>query len=129
MNLIEEISLPNSLTLQVWDRSRRIAVDTTKVELRVSVTVPVRPEYFSDPAQYDKVRRVFGQEITYEYGKERTFVDRDEKDAVLMQLLADFKRDSLPYIAKPSFPSRFVLSRLRDIEQHSYKYRHILSRR
>jgi len=50
MNLVEKTDLPNGLVLQVWDKSRVIAPDTTKVELGIVLDVTVREEYFSDPA-------------------------------------------------------------------------------
>ncbi len=125
MKLVEAIALPNNLTLKVWDNSYGIAQDTTKVELVITIVVEVQKEYFGDPAQFDMVVKAFGASITYEYRKERTFVDNRNRETVFRELLENFKRDSLPYLARPHFPSRFALSKLRDILQNPYKYRHI----
>jgi len=125
MKLVETIALPNNLALKVWDKSRRIAQDTTKVELVITIDVVVQKEYFSDPEQYDMVVKTFGSSITYEYRKERTFVDNRNRETVFRELLEDFKRDSLPYLARPHFPSRFARSKFRDILQHPYTYDHI----
>jgi len=65
MELMEEIPLANGLTLRVWDGSRAIASDTTKVALRITVPVTVMKEYFSDPAHFEHVVAVFGPEILY----------------------------------------------------------------
>lgn len=126
MNLVEKTDLPNGLVLQVWDKSRVIAPDTTKVELGIVLDVTVREEYFSDPADFRQVVKVFGQVISYEYTKERTFVNTKDRERVFNELLADFSRDSLPYISRAHFPARFAMSKLQDIRQHPYRYRDIL---
>ncbi|MEA1970444.1 MAG: hypothetical protein U9N37_02330, partial [Thermodesulfobacteriota bacterium] len=100
MNLVKKIDLPNNLVLQVWNKSRAIASDTTKVELRIVIDVAVKEEYFSDPAHFQQVVAVFGQEISYEYTKERTFVSTPDSKRVFDELLEDFRKDSLPYISR-----------------------------
>ncbi|MEA1970240.1 MAG: hypothetical protein U9N37_01300, partial [Thermodesulfobacteriota bacterium] len=122
MNLVKKIDLPNNLVLQVWDKSRAIASDTTKVELRIVIDVAVKEEYFSDPAHFQQVVAVFGQEISYEYTKERTFVSTPDSKRVFDELLEDFRKDSLPYISRTDFPACFAMSKLRDIRQHPYRY-------
>ena len=125
MKLVEEIPLSNGLTMQVWDGSRAIASDTTKVALRITVPVTVMKEYFSDPGQFEQVVAVFGPEIAYEYTKERTFVSTHHSGEVFTRLLKEFKRDSLPYLCRAEFPARFALSKLREILQHPHRYRHV----
>jgi len=124
MNLVEKIDLPNNLVLQVWDKSRAIASDITKVELFIVINVAVKEEYFNDPEHFHQVVAVFGTEISYEYTKERTFVSTPDSKRVFDELLEDFRRDSIPYISRTDFPSRFAMSKLRDIRQHPYRYRH-----
>jgi len=125
MNLLEEKTLPNGLVMQVWDKSRTIASDTTKVELRITIPVTVTEEQFGDPEQFQRVVEVFGPEIVYEYSKERTFVRTPDSTAVFGKLLEDFRKDSLPYLSRDDFPARFALSKLREILQHPYKYRNV----
>jgi len=129
MNLVEETPLSNGLVMQVWDGSRTIASDTTKVELRITIPVTVAKEFFSDLGQFQRVVEVFGPEIVYEYTKERTFVKTPASSKVFDGLLEDFRRDSLPYLSRPNFPERFALSKLRDILQNPYKYRDIPQKR
>jgi len=125
MKLVEEIPLPNRLTMRVWDGSQTIASDTTKVALRITVPVTVMKEYFRDPGQFERVVAVFGPEIPYEYTKERTFVSTPHSGEIFTGLLEDFKRGSLPYLCRAEFPARFVLSKLREILQHPHRYRHV----
>jgi len=128
MNLVEEITLPNNLVIQVRNKSRVIASDTTKVELSIVIDVAVKKEYYSDPAHFQQVVAVFGPEISYEYTKERTFVNTPDSKRIFDELLGDFRRDSLPYISRTDFPARFAMSKLRDIRQHPYRYRDILGK-
>jgi len=126
MNLVEEIQLANNLTVEIWDKSRDIAEDTTLVKLIIKAKIEIKPEYFSDPIHFEQVTKVFGPEIYFQYEKERTFVDSQDKETVFADLLDDFKRDSLPYIARGNFPARFALSKYDEIQRRYYKYRHIL---
>jgi len=78
MKLVEEISLPNGLVAEIWDQSREIAADTTKVTLLVRIKLTLKKEYFSNPGQLRITQRIFGPDIYYELKKERTFVSNTE---------------------------------------------------
>lgn len=127
MHLVEEITLPNSLVVEVWDNSRPISDDTIQVRLIIKTKIDMKEEYFSEPEHCEQVKKVFGPEIFYEYQKERTFVNKNEKDRVFTEFLNDFKKDSLPYMAKPQFPARFAVSKYQEIQKRFYKYRHLLN--
>lgn len=122
MKLVEEIPLPNDLMVEVWDKSRPIAADTTKVELFIRIKVALKPSYFMKHEHFELVKRIFGHEILFEHSKERTFVNNKEKEAVFQELLSTFKRDLLPYLSKTVFPGNFALSKYWDIEKNRYKY-------
>ncbi|HYA12925.1 MAG TPA: hypothetical protein VEF33_01165 [Syntrophales bacterium] len=123
MKLVEEIPLANGLKVEVWDESRPIAADTTKVELLIRSKIELKSSYFTKPEQFELVSKVLGPEIFYEYKKERPFVSNNKKDLVFQELLDNFKKDSLPYLSKPIFPRNFALSKYWDIERNRYKYR------
>ncbi|MGA3206748.1 MAG: hypothetical protein ABSE05_02865 [Syntrophales bacterium] len=122
MALVEKIPMPNGLTVEVWDKSVSIAADITKVALLIRIRVELQPSYFTKPDHYGMVRRIMGPEILLEYKKERTFVRDREKDVVFQELLDNFKKTSLPYLSRPSFPASFALSKYWYIEKNSYKY-------
>lgn len=126
MELIEEITLPNNLVVEVWDQSRPIASDTVKVDLFIRMKVDLKPSYFNRPEHFEKVKKVFGPQIIFEYRMERTFIDNREKDAVIQEFLKSFKKDILPYLSRPAFPRNFSLFKYRDIENNPYKYRLLL---
>lgn len=122
MVLVEEIPLANGLTVEVWDKSRSIAPDTTKVELLIRVKVELKPSYFIKPDHCGLVRKIMGPETFFEYTKERTFVNNKEKEAVFQQLMDTFNKDALPYLSKPTFPQSFALSKYWDVEKNRYKF-------
>ncbi|MDD5168946.1 MAG: hypothetical protein PHN75_09020 [Syntrophales bacterium] len=122
MMLYEKILLPNGLTLEVWDYSRTIAADTTKVELVAQIEVKFKPDYFAKREYYDKLTKAQGPGSLFEYRKVRTFVASEKKDEVFRELLDAFKKDALPYLYNDDFPRKFAMSKYRDFELHWYKY-------
>ena len=122
MKIFEEIPLSNNLTIEVWDLSRPIAADTTKVEILIKIKVDLKSSYFIKPEHFECVKKVLGPQIFFEYRKERTFVNNCDRDAIFQELLDSFKRDSLPYLSKQEFPGSFAMSRYWDIEKNRYKY-------
>ncbi|PKN33488.1 MAG: hypothetical protein CVU61_13105 [Deltaproteobacteria bacterium HGW-Deltaproteobacteria-19] len=120
--IVENIQLSNGLVLEVWNLSRPIAADTTKVELYIRVRVPFEKSHFDDPGHFDLTRRVFGPEGIYEYRKERTFVNNADRETVFAELLNGFRADALPYFERADFPRRFSLNRHREILQNPWKY-------
>jgi hypothetical protein len=122
MTLYEKIPLPNGLTLEIWDYSRQLAADTTKVELVAQIVVEFEAGYFSRREHYDKLKKTIGPRGLYEHRKIRAFVTNAQKDAVFQEMLSSFKEGSLPYLAREDFPRRFARSKFRDMEQNWYKY-------
>jgi len=122
MVLYEKIPLPNGLTLEIWDYSRPIAADTTKVELVAQIEVEFAAAYFSKPEQYKKLVATIGQKDLYEYRKVMSFIKSGQKEAVFRELLEAFKKDALPYLSRDGFARQFARSRFRDVEQNWYKY-------
>lgn len=121
--LVESITLKNGLVLEVYDYSRPISVDTTKVELVVRVKVPLLESYFESRKDFVDTASAFGQEISYEYRKERTFVSNEARDPVFQELISTFKEDSLGYLSHADFARRLALSKLRDIRMNPFKYK------
>ena len=122
MRLVEEIQMTNGLVAEIWDQSRTIAVDTTKVTLLVRIKVILRPDFFPDPEQFRITTEVFGPEVSYEFKKERTFVPKAETWYVFKIFTDEFKRDLLPYLSKEKFPACFARSKYLDIQKNPYKY-------
>jgi hypothetical protein len=122
MKLVEQISLPNQLTAEICDQSRPVAQDTVKVVFIARVKVEVKEEYFDRREHYEMTRKMFGPEILFEYMNKRSFVPVQNQEKVFREFEDHFKKDSLPYISRPHFPSRFVRSKYHDIRKNPWKY-------
>lgn len=124
--LVETTVLDNGLTMEIWDRSRPIAADTTKVELYVRVPVRLERAFFPGNEAFDVVRRIWGDQIVFEYVRERTFVGNDAREAVFAELLAAFRTHTLPYLGRPGFARGVALARYREYLGNPCAYRNRL---
>ncbi|HOG07791.1 MAG TPA: hypothetical protein PLD71_06355 [Syntrophales bacterium] len=124
--LVETTVLDNGLTMEVWDRSRPIAADTTKVELYVRVPVRLERDFFPGDEAFDVVRRIWDDPIVYEYVRERTFVGNDAREAVFAELLAAFRAHTLPYLGRPDFARGLALARYREYLNNPHTFRNRL---
>ncbi len=123
MKLIEEINLPNGLNLDIFDLSRPIAADTVKVEISVRSKIDLKESYFSNSRDYHQVKRIFGDNFYYKYKMERSFVAKENQEAIRKELLCTFKSNSLHYLSSVNFPQKFALTTLKDIKNNPYKYK------
>ena len=122
MELLEEIRLSNGLTLQIFDLSRAIATKTVKVELSMQIKINLEASFFADTSDYDQVKNIFGEELTYRHKAERIIVPKENEDAVRKELLNTFKNNLLGYLSAANFSQKLALSMLRDIKENPYKY-------
>lgn len=122
MKLIEEIYLVNGLQLNIFDLSRPIAADTVKVEISVQSKIDLKESYFPDPRDYAQVKKIFGDIFSYEYKMGRSFVAKENQEAICKELLCTFKSNSLHYLSSINFPQKLALATLKDIKNNPYKY-------
>ena len=123
MKLIEEIYLANGLQLNIFDLSRPIAADTVKVEISVQSKIDLKESYFPDSRDYHQVKRIFGDNFSYEYKMERSFVAKENQETIREELLSTFKNNSLHYLSSKNFPQKLALATLKDIKKNPYKYK------
>jgi hypothetical protein len=128
MELLEQIKLENGLKLEIFDLSRSIAKDTVKVELSMQIKINLNRSFFAETSDYDQVKTIFGEELTYEHKTERTIVPKGTEDAVREELINTFKNNLLKYLSADNFSQKLTLSMARDIKKNPYKYHpHIYS--
>ena len=118
--LIEKISLPNGLVLELWDNSRPMAGDRWLISLLARVEVPVLPEYFSaledgDQAYHDLLA-AFGDPLVFTQEKLRHFVDGIETKDVLAGLCQRFKDNLISYLGNPKFASLYAMKKYGDLK-------------
>ena len=122
MKLIEQIELANGLTLNIYDLSRQIAQDTTKVEIYITTEIKLEESYFANHDDFTRVKIIFGDKVNFEYRKERSFTSLEKQNDIRNELIDTFKKNSLNYIATPNFAQNLALSKLRDIKNNPFKY-------
>ena len=122
MELLEEIKLSNGLTLQIFDLSRAIAADTVKVELSMQIKINLETSFFANTSDYDQVKNIFGEELTYTHKAERMIVSKGNENAVREELISTFKNNLLNYLSAANFSQKLALAMLRDIKKDPYKY-------
>ena len=117
--LLEKTTLPNGLTLEIWDKSHLMAGDRWLVSLLAKVEVTVLPEYFStldDGEQaYQDLIAAHGNSLVFTQEKVRPFVDEKEIQDVLTRLCKRIKDNLIAYLGNPKFASLYVLKKYGDL--------------
>ena len=110
---IEKIPLENGLTLELYDRSRRLAGDRWLVHLFGSITIDVEAHYPKDDSlpPLETVKKALGDTIRYSFDKKSHFVDESEKDSEFETLRSDFLNTGLAYVSRPGFAGKLILRR------------------
>lgn len=110
--LIKQEIFDNGVTLRLYDASRKLAGDRWLVAIVAKAIVPVREELFHGEAvntdDLIKIKQALADEVVFEQKRERYFIDEQEKDIVLKELMESFLSMTKVYIAHPEFPARFV---------------------
>jgi hypothetical protein len=118
--LIETITLPNGLVLELWDKSRPMVGDRWLVSLQAKVEVPVLPEYFStmnnSEQAYLDLLAAYGDPLVFTQEKTRHFVDENNLKKVLAELCQRFKDNLVYYLGNPRFASLYVLKKYGDLQ-------------
>ena len=118
--LIETITLPNGLILELWDNSRPMAGDRWRIALLAKVEVPVIPEYFStlnnSEQAYRDLLAGYSDPLVFTQEKTRSFVDEKNIQSVLAELCQRFKDNLLSYLGNPRFASLYVMKKYGDLQ-------------
>lgn len=112
---IKKISLKNGLDLEFIDISRKIAGDRYQVTLLTRVEVPVEEGWFSENNQeipdIDEIRKKIGNRVIFEQKRERNFIDEQEKEAVIKNIIEVAEDYGIRYIGHTDFPKKLILKR------------------
>ena len=121
--LIDKIELENGLTLELYDRSRKVAGDRWLVCFEARIDVEVKSQYFKcldavDPT-IDTIQKAVGDKVTYSYEKSRNFIAATEKNEVLEGLKERFLTTTRPYFSSANFPRNIILSKYQAAQRSS----------
>ena len=119
---IEQQQLENGMELLLYDRSRVIAGDRWQVELRCEVHIPVDESYWymmdqEDPQLLPDIRNILGDRLVFVTTKQRNFVDAEERETVIQEMVQQVYNSMLEYLKKPQFPQEFFKKQYRETLQ------------
>jgi len=113
---LETCELPNGLTADVYDYSRKLAGDRWLVGLTIRIDIEVRESDFSQFENsrelFEKFREEHGNSVTFEIKKERNFIDQREKDEIFAELLGSVKENTLKYMGHERLADNFRRKKL-----------------
>ena len=116
--LIKTIDLENSMQLNIFDGSRKLAGDRWLVTMIARIEIPVSKVLIQDGQQskesVDEIIKVLGEKVLFEQKRERIFVDESEKEAILKELYDTFLDNTLQYLSKEAFPKRYLLKKYKE---------------
>ena len=122
--LLETITLPNGLILELWGKSSQMAGDRWLISLLAKMEVPVLPEYFSTLDKGEQAYRdllaAYGDPVIFTQEKNRHFVDEKDTNDVLAGICQRFKDNLLSYLGNPRFASLYVMKKYGDLQDRQY---------
>jgi hypothetical protein len=116
--LIRTVDLKNGLRIEVLDSSRNTAGDRWQVAATIRIKIPAKmlsPDNNTQEAiSVDEIISTLGEAVCFEKKRERNFIDANEKDEILNNLVESFFSSSLDYVSNPDFPKRYILRQYKE---------------
>ena len=109
---IRRIVLPNSLNLVCSDDSRRYFGDYYLVRVRMSLSVPLEPQFFQNEDECRAAQNILPNPVVYSRSAERMGVPTADVEAVRMVLVDDLLLHAGKYLGSIQFPMRFIQTEL-----------------
>ena len=109
---VRKIDLSNSLTVLVYDSTRRYYEDYHLVRLEMECEVAVNEGFFEGPEKYAEARKVVGDSVVYRRTIEKMGVPFLEIEAAREDVISSFVSTAVPYLSHEDFPRKFVQSEL-----------------
>ena len=118
---LESYELPNGLSADVYDFSRKVAGDRWLVGLTVKIEIEVSDQDFEQFEDGEELCRKFreehGDSVTFELRKERNFIDQREKDEIFAGLLNSIKQNVLKYMGHQKLADNFKKKKLAEFRE------------
>lgn len=120
--IIDQLHLENGIELLLYDRSRVTAGDRWQVELKCEAYIQIDESYWDMVTEEEDrllpdIRKILGDRVVFVATKQRNFVDANERETVLQEMVQQVHSSMLEYLKKPHFPQEFFKKQYRDARQ------------
>ncbi len=120
--IIDQQQLENGIELLLYDRSRVTAGDRWQVELKCEAHIQIDESYWDMVTEEEDrllpdIRKILGDRVVFVATKQRNFVDANERETVLQEMVQQVHSSMLEYLKKPHFPQEFFKKQYRDARQ------------
>ena len=119
---IADKKIRDGISITYYDRSREIAGDRWLVELVGEMEVPVSETFWaavreSDGDLLDCVRKEIGNRIHFSVSRVRNFVDQEEKQTVLDEMVRRFEENIMHYLDSPDFSQKLFVKNFNEARE------------
>jgi len=104
----------DGISITFYDHSREIVGDRWQVELVGEMEIPVTETFWavvheSDADLLDCVRKKIGNRIYFSISRIRNFVDQNEKQPVIDEMVQGFEENIMHYLDNPDFSRKLFV--------------------
>jgi hypothetical protein len=120
--IIDQQHLENGIELLLYDRSRVTAGDRWQVELKCEAHIQIDESYWDMVTEEEDrllpdIRKILGDRVVFVATKQRNFVDANERETILQEMVQQVHSSMLEYLKKAHFPREFFKKQYRDARQ------------
>ena len=120
--VIEQQQLDNGIELFLYDRSLVTEGDRWQVELKCEAHIPIDESYWEMVTHEEAhllpdIRKILGDRLVFVATKQRNFVDANERETVLQEMVQQVYNSMLKYLKKAHFPREFFKKQYREALQ------------
>ena len=127
--LIKTIELSNSLKLDFYDISRKLAGDRWYVGFIARIDIPLIDSLLTNQHlshfSIEEIRNALGESFRFQQQRERHYIDEREKDDLLNSLMDSFIKRTLKYLSLPDFPGKYVLKEFQACRKRKTWYQNV----
>jgi len=127
--LIKTIELSNSLKLDFYDISRKLAGDRWYVGFIARIDIPLIDSLLTNQHlshfSIEEIRNALGESFRFQQQRERHYIDEREKDDLLNSLMDSFIKRTLNYLSLPDFPGKYVLKEFQTYRKRKTWYQNV----
>ncbi|MFH1020570.1 MAG: hypothetical protein V1782_08200 [Pseudomonadota bacterium] len=129
MEIIEQRSLENDMTLTVYDQSKKMAGDRWLIKIICEAELPVDDGFFSRVPEADldlqsEIQEKMAGSVKFSATKERTFIAETERAALVELMVADILTNMVTYLNKPGFPEKLFARKYEEMRKACDTARH-----